>query len=153
MEETINETEQFRKKIQEQFDEYKTKFDQLGSEIQILKSSKSNFEENIKMINGNLQEVSKNVENIINRIDELSNKSDVFFEKSIADKIINFSIKKIVKLKFPLRKIAVRTISSIFTIVDKTMEATSTVREGFEDIVAEAHCEMQKKRMPSVEES
>jgi len=151
MEETINETEQFRKKIQEQLDEYKTKFDQLGSEIQILKSSKSNFEENIKMINGNLQEVSKNVENIINRIDELSNKSDVFFEKSIADKIINFSIKKIVK--FPLRKIAVGTISSIFTIVDKTMEATSTVREGFEDIVAEAHCEMQKKRMPSVEES
>lgn len=151
MEETINETEQFQKKIQEQLDEYKTKFDQLGSEIQILKSSKSNFEENIKMINGNLQEVSKNVENIINRIDELSNKSDVFFEKSIADKIINFSIKKIVK--FPLRKIAVGTISSIFTIVDKTMEATSTVREGFEDIVAEAHCEMQKKRMPSVEES
>ena len=151
MEETINETEQFRKKIQEQLDEYKTKFDQLGSEIQILKSSKSNFEENIKMINGNLQEVSKNVENIINRIDELSNKSDVFFEKNIADKMINFSIKKIVK--FPLRKIAVGTISSIFTIVDKTMEATSTVREGFEDIVAEAHCEMQKKRMPSVEES
>ena len=151
MEETINETQQFQKKIQEQLDEYKTKFDQLGSEIQILKSSKSNFEENIKMINGNLQEVSKNVENIINRIDELSNKSDVFFEKSIADKIINFSIKKIVK--FPLRKIAVGTISSIFTIVDKTMEATSTVREGFEDIVAEAHCEMQKKRMPSVEES
>ena len=151
MEETINETQQFQKKIQEQLDEYKTKFDQLGSEIQILKSSKSNFEENIKMINGNLQEVSKNVENIINRIDELSNKSDVFFEKSIADKIINFSIKKIVK--FPLRKIAVGTISSIFTIVDKTMEATSTVREGFEDIVAEAHCEMQKKRMLSVEES
>ena len=151
MEETINETQQFQKKIQEQLDEYKTRFDQLGSEIQILKSSKSNFEENIKMINGNLQEVSKNVENIINRIDELSNKSDVFFEKSIADKIINFSIKKIVK--FPLRKIAVGTISSIFTIVDKTMEATSTVREGFEDIVAEAHCEMQKKRMPSVEES
>ncbi|EOC99518.1 hypothetical protein [Caldisalinibacter kiritimatiensis] len=48
-------------------------------------------------------------------------------------------------LKKPMRKAAVFTTSQLFKALDKTKETAYNVKEGFEDIIAEAHYENMKR--------
>ncbi len=48
-------------------------------------------------------------------------------------------------VKKPLRKGTVIVTSELFNAVDRTKEAAYNFKEGFEDIIAEAHYENMKK--------
>lgn len=54
--------------------------------------------------------------------------------------------------KKPLRKAAVTTTSQVFNALDRTKEAAYNVKEGFEDIIAEAQYENMKRNSGYVDE-
>src|SRR6056297_1547590 len=49
------------------------------------------------------------------------------------------------KMKKPLRKAAVETTSQMFNVVDHTKETAYNIKEGIEDIIAEAQYENLKR--------
>ncbi|MGB4440355.1 MAG: hypothetical protein WBJ13_14275 [Sedimentibacter sp.] len=48
-------------------------------------------------------------------------------------------------IKKPMKKAAVLATSQIFSALDSVKEATYNAKEGFEDIIAEAHYENMKR--------
>lgn len=50
------------------------------------------------------------------------------------------------KLSKPMKHIAVMTTSQMFNALDRGREVAYNVKEGFEDIIAEAHYENMKRK-------
>ncbi|MBC8062212.1 MAG: hypothetical protein H7Y18_16305 [Clostridiaceae bacterium] len=59
----------------------------------------------------------------------------------------------VVKLKKPLRKVAVVTTSQIMNVVDTVKTSAYTLKEEMEDVVAEAQYENMQKKMNMEDES
>ncbi|MBC2581314.1 hypothetical protein [Clostridium sp. DJ247] len=141
--------EELQMKIKLELDDLQQKYTNLSAQIQDLQNDKSDLKNSMKTMNDNFQQVSKNVENILAKLDNI-NGSDKDLDNDIIDKKIDFSVKKIIFN--PLRKLAVGTIGSVFSVVDKTTELTCGFKEGFEDIVAEAQYQRKRKQMAAMNE-
>lgn len=64
-----------------------------------------------------------------------------------------FGVKEVFKAaKKPLRKAAVFTTSQMFNTLDLTKETVHNIKEGFEDIIAEAQYENLKKNKKFMDE-
>ncbi|GAB6099063.1 hypothetical protein JCM16358_09420 [Halanaerocella petrolearia] len=64
-----------------------------------------------------------------------------------------YGLKKMNRLKRPMRSATVKTVSQMFGAVDKAKETGYNVKEGIEDIVAEAQYENMKNKTGFMEES
>ncbi|MDW5299158.1 MAG: hypothetical protein SA378_03330 [Sedimentibacter sp.] len=56
-------------------------------------------------------------------------------------------------IKKPMKKVAVLATSQMFGAIDSVKEATYNIKEGFEDIIAEAHYENMKRNQNLQKES
>ena len=147
METTINND---KDKLQQEIDDLKQKYDTLLKDVKCLEDNKNNMKVIVENSYEVVQSVSKNVENVMNELNNL--KKD--YENTISNNMVNddkikFSMRSMVMN--PLRKIAVGTMQTAFVVVDKTVEGMSNVKEGFEDIVAEAQYQNKKKHIETPE--
>lgn len=55
------------------------------------------------------------------------------------------------RFKKPMRKTAVTVTSEMFNVMDKARETAYNAKEGFEDIIAEAHYENMKRKQQNWE--
>lgn len=150
MEGSENDIKKLEDKMLKELHELNERYNHLNDEIETLKSNKNDINNSINSMNDSLLQVSRNVESIVSRIDTLAQTSaNASISKNINGKNVDISMKVMVGM--PLRKLAVGTISSIFTIVDKAVETTACIREELEDIVAEAHYNKQKRQLSSIE--
>lgn len=147
METTINND---KDKLQEEIDELRQKYDALINDVKCLEDNKNNMKDIVKNSYEVVQNVSKNVENVMNELNNLKKDyENTSSSNYVKDDKMNFSLKGM--FTDPLRKIAVGTIQSAFLMADKTVESISNVREGFEDIVAEAQYQNKKKHLETTE--
>ncbi|MBV7275494.1 hypothetical protein I6U48_21560 [Clostridium sp. PL3] len=147
--------EELQNKMQQELKELQEKYSQMTTQIQELQNNKSDLKNSIKTMNDSFEQVSKNVEHILAKLDNISgtNKDlddEDLLDEDAPDKKIGFLVKKI--LFTPLRKLTVGTIASVLSIVDGTSKLTCEVKEGFEDIVAEAQYQRKRKQMAAMDE-
>jgi chromosome segregation ATPase len=139
--------EEFQKKMQKDLRELHEKYNELNEQIQDLQNDKADFKISIKTMSDNFTEVSKNVQDILSKIDNINNREngrEVRYENEEG------TMKKMVCK--PLKKLAVGTVGSILSITDKVVEVSFGVKEGFEDIVAEAQYQRKKKHLTTMDE-
>ncbi|HEY8889163.1 MAG TPA: hypothetical protein VIM70_02735 [Clostridium sp.] len=143
METTINND---KNQLQQEIDDLRQKYDTLLKDVKGLEDSKNSMNDIVENSYEVVQSVSKNVENIMNELNNFKKDyENNSFSNMFNENKMEFSLKKI--LINPLRKIAIGTIQSVFLMMDKTVEGMSNVKEGFEDIVAEAQYENKKKHI------
>lgn len=116
------------------------KYDNLSKEVQSLKTICSSFED-----------INKNIADIRERLDRLALGSDTDTRTNFNRIRMNSSLKNLIGN--PLRRLAVGTLSGMYTVADKTLESVYSIKENAEDIFAEAQYESKKKRMHTAEES
>lgn len=143
--------EESQKKMQQELIDLQQRFDKISEQIQDLQNDKLAFKSSIKTMNDSFQQVSKNVEDILSKLDNFSNPNKGLNADDLIARKMKFSMKKIIFN--PLRKLAVGTISSILSVTDRAIESTCVIKEGFEDIVADAQYQRKKKYMASMTES
>ncbi|MBV7275496.1 hypothetical protein I6U48_21570 [Clostridium sp. PL3] len=132
--------QQLQTNTQQELHNLKEGYSKTNEQIQELQSSKHDMESNIKTISDNFNQVNKNIEDILYKLNGISE-----MNKALEDERINFSVKKM--LINPLRKLTVGAVSSVLSVVDKTSELTCGVKEGLEDMVAEAQYQHKRKQM------
>ncbi|WP_010234187.1 hypothetical protein [Clostridium arbusti] len=116
------------------------KYDNLSKEVQSLKTICSSFED-----------INKNIADIRERLDRLVLGSDTDTRTNFNRIRMNSSLKNLIGN--PLRRLAVGTLSGMYTVADKALESVYSIKENAEDIFAEAQYESKKKRMHTAEES
>lgn len=136
--------------LQQEINELKQKYDVLINDVKCLEDNKNNMKDIVKSSYEVVQNLSKNMENIMNELNNLKKDyENTTTNNFVKDDKMNFSLRGI--FTDPLRKIAVGTIQSAFLMADKTVESISNVKEGFEDIVAEAQYQNKKKHLETTE--
>ncbi|AGK95948.1 hypothetical protein [Clostridium pasteurianum] len=121
------------------------KYDNLSKEIQSLENMRVGMKESIETMHSSFGDINKNIGDILERLDRITVDSDT--TRHTKDDIyrMNFSLRNLVGR--PLRKLAVGTLSGIYTVADKALESAYNAKENAEDIFAEAQYESKKRRM------
>ena len=137
--------------MQKEIQDLNTKYDNLSKEVIQLESNKATLSADLKEIHGEFEQINQSIEEILLKLNKISDEyiemgSEMDEENSISHHMKRF-------FNHPIRKIAVGTLSAIYTVADKTMEKTSNFKESLEDIVAEAQYSNKKKKMATVENS
>ena len=105
-----------------------------------LKSVKDEFiqtNENIKVILERLDKLSTVIENTMDTKSQEDEKQGMLFQNIF---------------KNPIRKLAVGAMSGFYTLADKTVQATSSIRGDVGGIVSEAKIKNEKRRMSNYEQ-
>lgn len=103
----------------------------------------------LKQIQGEFEQTNKNIEEILQKLDKLPVES---FEKGTemdGKDSVTHSIREC--FTNSLKKIAVATLSAFYAVADITIEKTSDIKEGFQDITAEAQYENKRRKCQPVE--
>ncbi|MCY6370255.1 hypothetical protein [Clostridium ganghwense] len=123
-------------------------YNNLNNEISMLEKNRLEVNESLKSFDKNLEKINSNMESIMSKLEnpplQTTNASANFSKGKTSISI---------EMHNPFRKLAVGILSGIYTVVDKTIETTSTMRENLEDIAAEAQYNNKKRRMNSAEQS
>lgn len=127
------------------------KYDNLSKEVQSLENMKNDMTESIKTMYLSFEDMNKNIRDILERLDRITVDQDTTMRTDLNIPRMNFSLKNLIGR--PLRKVAVGTLSGIYTVADKALESAYSVKENTEDIFAEAQYESKKRRMHTVEQS
>ena len=129
-------------KMQMDIEELNLKYSKLDKDVELLKTSKT-------AQGCDLKQVHKSIEEILQKLNNLS-EGNCEKGTEINDKNnIVHSIKN--SLTNSLKNIAVGTLSVFYAVADKTIEKTSCIKEGYQDIAAEAQYENKKRRCQLVE--
>mgnify|MGYP001605464350 CR=1 FL=1 len=127
--------------LQQCVERLKSEYSKLSSEVEQLESDKTAQSLELSQINGQFKQINESIEKITHKLNE--NSINHCVNKTIRDRknLITNSLKKI----------AVGTLSVVYAAADKTIEKASNLREGFEDIAAEAQYVNKKKECSSEE--
>lgn len=142
----------FKKAMESEIHELEERYSFLMKEVKELEESRNSMKENMNSVQASFEQINHNILDIMKRLDALSGvcenikneaKDDFFNKRESMGSI----------LTKPLRKLAVGTVSFFYTVADITMEGTANLKEGFEDIVAEAQYQNKKRRMKTTEQN
>jgi chromosome segregation ATPase len=140
----------FKNAIESEIRELEERYSFLTKEVKDLEESKTVMKESMESVQDNFEQINQNISDIMKKLDMLAgtceninhiNKDDFGDERESIGSIITK----------PLRRLAVGTVSFLYSITDATLEGASNIKEGFEDIVAEAQYENKKRRMRTAE--
>lgn len=124
------------KKMQQEIKDIKSKYESLNGDVKELKTSQASIQQNMTMICNSVEKMSSNVEEMMSKLNTISgNQEKSAVEEMIGKKkgLFNTLVKR------PIRKVAVGTISTAMSLGDFAVERLENVKEGMEDLVAEAH--------------
>lgn len=127
------------------------KYDNLSKEVQSLENMKNSMEESIKTMHSSFGDINKNIGDILERLDRITVDPDTTRHANVDRSRMNFSLRNLVGR--PLRRLAVGTLSGIYTVADKALEGAYNVKENAEDIFAEAQYESKKRRIHTAEQN
>lgn len=144
MEQNTNNTD-----LEKRLKTLESKFSDLRTEISNLEKNRLEVNNSLKSMENNFSELNKNVESVLSKINDLPKESLNSDEDKKECKAKAFFKKR----PRPFRRLAINLLSGIYYITDKTVETTSGIRENFEDIIAEAQYEQQKRRMQVVKDT
>lgn len=149
-----NKTEQelndFKKAFELEIHDLEERYSFLINEVKELEDSKKNLKESMQTVQENFQEINTNISTIMKRLDKLAEVSSKVNED--AEDALNRDRESVSSIiSKPFRKLAVGTVSVIYAVTDKAIEGAASIKEGFEDIVAEAQYENKKRRMRTIE--
>jgi len=136
-------------KMQMDIEQLKLKYSKLDKDVKLLETCKIAQGSDLKQVHGEFEQTNKSIEEILQKLNNLSER---YCEKGTErnDKNnVTHSMKNC--LTNSLKNIAVGTLSVFYAVADKTVEKTSCIKEGFQDIAAEAQYENKKRRCQSVE--
>lgn len=136
--ETLNEKTNYivlkdQEKIYKELMSLKTNYTNLIKEVHDLENGQENIHDLRQDINSMLLQfnnINKNMEDITSKLDDMS-------ELHMGNK----------KNTTSLKSITVSALSSILSIIDTTIEKTSGITEGLEDLFAEAQYENKRRRL------
>ncbi|PAB60378.1 hypothetical protein [Anaeromicrobium sediminis] len=125
-----------QEKIYEELKTLKDQYTSLVKEVQALDNNEksiNSLRQSIDSLFHEFNEVNKNMEDITNILNEMSETNNLNTENN--------------NRPLDIRGMTVKTLSSILSVVDNTMEKTSGFGEGLEDLIAEAQYENKRKRL------
>ncbi|MCX7904084.1 MAG: hypothetical protein N2486_06190 [Caloramator sp.] len=142
----VNNTNDFEKRISKEINDLHAKYDMLSKEVEKLNKNDEALKESISHINSNFEKLNNNLEAILSKIETIPH-INVEEIKQPKEKV---SVGR--RVGRSLRRLVVGTVGVILDVKDKTTEGIANIREGFEDIIAEAQYNNRKKRMVAAEE-
>jgi len=151
MSENDNELQTKPHTMQKDIKELQLKYDKLSKEVKELESNKAALGSDMKNIKAEFEGVNKSIEDILQKLNSISDKFSEVGTKAHEEKVRTHSIRDY--FSNSLKKIAVGTLSAVYSVADKTIETTSSFKESLEDIAAEAQYANKKRRMPPLENS
>lgn len=123
------------------------KYENLNREIKSLEGIKVNMEESIKTMHSDFENINKNIGSILEKLDNTNfNSEDGRRDHSRR----SHSLKSLIGS--PLRKLAVGTLTGIYTVADKAIEGVYDIKENTEDIFAEAQYKSKKRKVNAAEQ-
>lgn len=138
------------KKMHEEVKGLKANYTSLAKDIDALKSGQKEINENYKAINNNFDVINKNMDDMMAKLEKLVEDQDISMMDKVAGKVKQAAGMGMARR--PFRRLLVGTISSVLSVADIATEGMAHVKEGFEDIVAEAHYNNQKRRVKMTEQ-
>jgi chromosome segregation ATPase len=133
------------KTLEERLNALEEKFNKMNTEVDGLKNERSELKENIKSMQDSFQTVNKNVETILSRLEDMTSRQNGSMMNGMTPGMMKM-------MRRPMRKLFVGTVSSVMTVTSVLTEAVSHMKEGMEDIMAEAQYEQKKKHMSMAKE-
>lgn len=135
-------------KMQMGIEELNTKYCKLNEDIEQLKTCNTSQGSDLKKIQGEFEQTNKNIEEILQKLNELPDERFRKETKMDANNLTH-SIKSC--FTNSLKKVAIGTLSAFYAVADVTIEKTSNIKEGFQDIAAEAQYENKKRKCQPAE--
>ncbi|PAB60383.1 hypothetical protein [Anaeromicrobium sediminis] len=126
-----------QQKIQEELNEIKVQYSSLSKEINAIQNNEkaiNDLKQRVETINKGLEQLNKNIQEISGKLNRMPNMHKTIMRK-----------KGMIRRAF--RRGAIKTVEAFFCVADATAEKACCIKEGVEDIVAEAQYENQKRRM------
>jgi len=146
MTENIDKLEQVKIQLQGEIDTLEERYSSLSKGIKSLESSKNLIKDSMKSVQDKFKETNKNIKDILERLDKLNTDVEKNMEEKPQDNEKHGMFFQNV-FRNPIRKLAIGTMSAVYVIADKTVEGTSGIKESLDDIVTEAKCKNEKRRM------
>lgn len=146
-----NNTDENNTMLENDLKSLQEKYDNLSKEVQSLENMKSGMSDSIKIMHSSFADINKNIGDILERLDKITVNSTTNPTDFNMPRMHFFPLRNLIGR--PLRKLAVGTLSGIYTIADKTLESAYSVKENAEDIFAEAQYDSKKRRMHTADQS
>jgi chromosome segregation ATPase len=131
--------------MQKQILALEAKYNQLMQSVTKLEKEQSSLSQNINTMYASFDNMNRNVESIMEKVNKLCENQEMSMMGKVFNKNRGFSLMNMVGSG--ARKVAVGVVTSALMVTDAVTETVSGVKEGFEDIVAEAQYMNQKRRM------
>ncbi|MEA4847575.1 MAG: hypothetical protein VB106_10125 [Clostridiaceae bacterium] len=138
------------KKMHEEFKELKANYTGLTKDVEALKKGQKEINENYKAINNNFDRINNNMDDLMAKVGKLVEQQDISMVEKVVGKAKEAT--RAGMLRRPLRRLVVGTISTVMSAADAASEGMAHIRENFEDIVAEAQYNNQKRRVKMTEQ-
>ena len=147
----INETTEVNQNENEKtnLEELQCKYDNIKKEVDDLESNKESLNESVNKMHNSFELINKNVEELMTKLDAMGMRVDESKEETNKRDRFDFSLNNMIVN--PLRKVAVGTIRAAIMVGEKANEEVANIREGMEDVVAEAQYLNKKQRVESVD--
>jgi hypothetical protein len=131
--------------INQEVSELKQKYDSLIQKVAAIEKQNTHRGHSIKQTENNFEVINNNLRELVKKIDLMVEDKET---NKMSNKIRknNFSLMNMIKT--PIKRIAISTMRTLFTMADYASEKASSTRESLEDIAAEAQYESKKKRQP-----
>lgn len=137
--------------VQSDLEMLQSKYDNMKKEVDDLESNKLSLNDSVKDIKDGFDLINKNVEVLMKKLDVIGKRVDESDEEANKENRRDYSFNNMVLS--PLRKVAIGTIRVAITMGDKANEGVCNMREGIEDVVAEAQYLNKKQRIESTDQS
>jgi predicted nuclease with TOPRIM domain len=131
--------------MQEKILALEAKYSQLLQSVTKLEKEQSSLAQNINTMYASFDNMNRNVENIMEKVNKLCANQEMSMMGRMFDKHRGVSLTRMVGSG--ARKVAVGAVTTALMVSDAVTETVAGVKEGFEDIVAEAQYMNQKRRM------
>ncbi len=130
-------------KLTQEINDLKKKYETVMKKVEAIEKESRETAKSINRIENSVGTMNNNFEELMKKLDSVveDRESDKMFDNT---KRSGFSLKKMITK--PMRKLAVGTISTMFTLADYTSEKFSYAREGVEDMIAEAQYNSKKRK-------
>ncbi len=130
-------------KISQEINDLKKKYEAVMKKIDAIEKESKETANSINRIENSVGTMNNNFEELMKKLDFMveDRESNRMFGKVNRH---SFSLKKMITK--PMRKLAVGTMSAVFSAADYTSEKLSYAREGVEDMVAEAQYNSKRRR-------
>lgn len=132
-----------QEKFNNEIIDLKQKYETIIKRLDVIEKESTETENSIKKIENNFSLMNNNFKELMGKIDTIIEDKEV---NKMFNNVKRGSFSLMGMISRPMRRLAVGTMRSMFSVADFASEKVSYAREGVEDMVAEAQYESKKRR-------